>query len=198
MRLKMILAGVIIFASSLSNVANAHLIAFGWKDLGNGSIVMYGQHWHGNQGTAFSDNGGVRIGVWDNALTAANQNTASWQLFQWTSVINDMGGNTAQNDALVTLGTLDGYAKDANWRESSTENDWFLTSPLVLGNGNWGLYTGTGCCVDTMTRAGLFTISGISSVPDGTGPGNVTVPEPSTLAIFAFGMIGLASRRFKK
>ncbi|TWX66411.1 PEP-CTERM sorting domain-containing protein [Colwellia sp. C1TZA3] len=27
---------------------------------------------------------------------------------------------------------------------------------------------------------------------------NVLVPEPSTLAIFALGMIGLASRRFKK
>ena len=27
---------------------------------------------------------------------------------------------------------------------------------------------------------------------------NIDVPEPSTLAIFALGMIGLASRRFKK
>jgi hypothetical protein len=28
--------------------------------------------------------------------------------------------------------------------------------------------------------------------------GTTSVPEPSTLAIFALGLIGLASRRFKK
>lgn len=197
--LKLALAGLIISVSSLTNVANAHLIAFGWKDLGNGSIEMYGQHWHGDQNSPYSDNGGVRIGVWNNALSAANQDTASWQLFQWTSLINNMGGNTAQNDALVTAGTLDGYAIDpGHWSDSSAENDWFVTSPLVLGNGSWGLFTGTGCCVDTMSYAGLFTLTGIESVKDGTGPGNVGVPEPSTFAIFALGMIGLASRRFKK
>ncbi|MBA6384141.1 PEP-CTERM sorting domain-containing protein [Colwellia sp. BRX10-6] len=31
-----------------------------------------------------------------------------------------------------------------------------------------------------------------------TSPRTAEVPEPSTLAIFALGMIGLASRRFKK
>lgn len=31
-----------------------------------------------------------------------------------------------------------------------------------------------------------------------TGPSTVSVPEPFTLAIFALGIIGLASRRFKK
>ena len=37
------------------------------------------------------------------------------------------------------------------------------------------------------------------SVAQPSGPGgNVDVPEPSTLAIFALGMIGLASRRYKK
>jgi len=198
MKLKMILAVITLSAYSLLNVANAHLVAFGWKDLGNGTISMYGQHWHGNQSSAYSANGGVRIGVWDPALSPAAQNTASWQLFQWTSVINDMGGNTAANDALVTAGTLDGYAIDpSNWSNNNNQNDWFVTSPLVLGNGTWGLFTGTNCCIDTMSRPGLFTISGISSVPGGTGPGN-PVPEPSTLAIFALGIMALASRRFKK
>ncbi len=198
MKLRMILAVITLSAYSLLNVANAHIVAFGWKDLGNGTISMYGQHWHGNQTTPSSANGGVRIGVWDPALTAANQNTASWQLFQWTSLINDMGGNAAANDALVAAGTLDGYATDpSNWSSNNFHNDWFVTSPLVLGNGTWGLFTGTNCCIDTMSRPGLFTISGISSVPGGTGPGN-PVPEPSTLAIFALGIMALASRRFKK
>lgn len=199
MKLKVFLAGLIIATCNLTNVANAHLIAFGWDDLDNGTIEMYGQHWHGDQSSAFSDNGGVRIGLWDNALSAGNQNTASWQLFQWTSFINNMGGNTAQNDALVSAGTLDGYAIDVgNWRNDSSHNDWFKTSPLVLGNGSWGVFTGTACCADTMTTPIQITLTGISSVQSGTGPGSVSVPEPSTLAIFALGMIGLTSRRFKK
>ncbi|WP_299661954.1 PEP-CTERM sorting domain-containing protein [uncultured Psychromonas sp.] len=198
MKFKIILAGLILATYSLTNIANAHLIAFGWKDLGDGTISMYGQHWHSNQTTAYSDNGGVRIGVWDNTLSAASQNTASWQLFQWTNVINDMGGNTTQNDALVTAGILDGYAIDTNyWSNNSSQNDWFSTGPLVLGNGSWGLFTGTGCCVDTMSEAGLFDITGISSVPDGTGPG-ANIPEPSTMAIFALGLFCLISRKFKK
>jgi len=199
MKLKMILAGAIIFASSLTNVANAHLIGFGWDDLDDGTISVFGQHWHGDQTSPYSDNGGVRIGVWDDSLSAAAQDTASWQLFQWTSVINNMGGDTAQNDALVTAGTLDGWAKDeGNWRNLSSDNDWFVTSPLVLGNGSWGLFTGTSCCVDTMTAPIKVALTGISSVAGGTGPSSASVPEPSTLAIFALGMMGLVSRRFKQ
>jgi len=37
----------------------------------------------------------------------------------------------------------------------------------------------------------LYTISNVNSVP-------LNVPEPSTLAVFALGIMGLASRRFKK
>ena len=198
-KLKLALAGLIISVSSLTNIANAHLIAFGWDDLDDGTISIYGQHWHGDQNSPYSDNGGVRIGIWNNALSAANQDTASWQLFQWTSLINNMGGNMTQNNALVAAGTLDGWVTDpGHWSDSSAENDWFITSPLVLGNGSWGLFTGTGCCVDTMSSAINVTFTGISSVSDGTGPDSVSVPEPSTFAIFALGMIGLASRRFKK
>lgn len=197
--LKIILAGLILSAYSLANVANAHLIAFGWKDLGNGTIEMYGQHWHGDQATAYSDNGGVRIGAWDNNVSAAAQNTPSWQLFQWNSVMNNAGGDTTQNDALVTSGVLDGYAiEPSHWSNNSGQNDWFITAPLVLGNGTWGLFTGTGCCVDTMTEAGLFNISGISSVPSGTGPGSVGVPEPLTFAILGFGILGLGFSRALK
>lgn len=60
--------------------------------------------------------------------------------------------------------------------------------------------------------AGSFTLTGFrigtaAGTIDGTGAGTVnqsqvsvtqSVPEPSTLAIFALGIMGLASRRFKK
>lgn len=28
--------------------ANAHLVSFGWKDQGNGTVVLWGEHWHGD------------------------------------------------------------------------------------------------------------------------------------------------------
>lgn len=185
-------AGAIFCAASFS--ASAHLVSFGWKDQGNGTIIMYGQHWHGNQASPYSDNGGVRIGVYGTDDT-------TWQLFQWTGVQNDWGGNTTQNDALVANGDLDGYAVDlGNWNNDSSENDWFYTAPLVLGNGTWGLFTGTSCCVDTMTAPGEFVISGIGSVDPGTGPGKPTtsVPEPGTIGLFATGLFGLIAVRRRR
>ncbi|HTN32688.1 MAG TPA: PEP-CTERM sorting domain-containing protein [Marinobacter sp.] len=185
--------GTLFVFASLS--ASAHLIAFGWKDQGNGTIVMYGQHWHGDQTTAYSDNGGVRIGVFGTDET-------TWQLFQWTNVINNWGGDTTQNDALVAAGELDGYAIDpGNWSNLSSENDWFSTDPLVLGDGTWGLFTGTGCCVDTMSAPGEFVITGIGSVDPGTGPGTApgtAVPEPGTIGLLAMGLLGLITVRRRK
>lgn len=44
----------------------------------------------------------------------------------------------------------------------------------------------------------LFTAHNVSAFNQEHSTGRVNVPEPSTLAIFALAMIGLASRRFKK
>lgn len=174
-----------------ASTANAHLTAFGWKDNGNGTITMFGQHWHGDQTEPSTANGGVRIGVFGTDDTL-------WPVFQWTGFFNNEGGTTAGMDAMITAGRLTGYAVDpGNFSNSAFENDWFFTDPLVLGNGTWGLFTGTNCCIDTMSGPGEFTLTGITSIPGGTGPGGV-VPEPASLALLGIGMAGLAASRRRK
>lgn len=175
----------------VASTANAHLVAFGWKDNGNGTVTMWGEHWHGDQSAPSTANGGVRIGIY-------GTDPSTWSLFQWTGFQNNLGGTTAGMDAMVTAGTLTGYATEpVNFSNSADENDWFFTDPLVLGNGTWGLFTGTNCCIDTMSAPGQFVITGITSVPGGTGPGGV-VPEPASLALLGIGMAGLAASRRRK
>ena len=168
------LCASVVALASFSSAANAHLVTFGWKDNGNGGVTLYGEHWHGDLSSAFSDNGGI---------TVSNGSTSVF--VNWTGVINNVD--------VADMG-LTGYFADPGNGGSGAYDDWMYTVPLALGNGTYSFFTGTNCCVDTMTDGLTFTVTGVTSVDPGT-IGNA-VPEPATWAMMigGFGMVGGAMR----
>lgn len=173
------LAASAVALASFSSAAGAHLVQFGWQDNGAGGVTLYGEHWHGDLTSAYSDNGGIHI----TPVSFAGPTVTA----QWTSVIN--------NATTASLG-LTGSQCDPGNSGCDFYNDWMVTVPIALGNGVYDFFTGTGCCVDTMSQAVRVTITGVTSVPPGT-IGSGAVPEPSTWAmmILGFGAVGATLRR---
>ena len=167
----------------LSSVANAHLVTLGWKDNGNGSVTLWGEHWHGDQSSPYSDNGGISI--YDNSSNFLYQ-------VQWTGFVNN-----SDRDTMLANNSLTGFQAGFNG-DFSYYDDWFYTDALVIGNGTYNFFTGTNCCVDTMDKMFNVTLKGITSVPDGTGPGSVNVPEPSSLALLGLCLFGVGLMRRRK
>lgn len=175
--------GLAVAASALlvSGVANAHLVTLGWKDNGNGSVSIWGEHWHGDQYSTYSDNGGLHV-YSDAGLTNELFN------FQWQTVQNNYGTRAD----LLANDTLTGYA-DGFHGDYYNYTDWFVTDALALGNGTYWFFTGTNCCVDTMDHAVQITVTGVTSVPPVT-----SVSEPATFALMGLGLLGLGWSRSRK
>ena len=166
-----------------STVAQAHLVTFGWKDHGNGTVTLWGEHWHGNQSGPSTANGGIHISQGGIPLFTA----------QWTGFLNN-----SDRDDMLTSGVLTGWDDNTGNAGSGANDDWFFTDPLVIGNGTWDFFTGTNCCIDTMLTPVQITLTGITSVPPGTGPGAPgAVPIPAAALLFAPALLGFFGLRRK-
>lgn len=160
--------------TSIGTAASAHMVQFGWEETATGT-VLWAEHWHGDLGAPYTANGGLHI------TDVATMNTIT---VQWTGVLN----NTLEG-ALNLTGSQD----DPGNPGANTYNDWMFTTAIPLGNGVYDFFTGTNCCVDTMSQPVRVTITGITTQPPGIGG----VPEPSTWAmmLIGFGATGYAMRR---
>lgn len=191
-------ATAVLLAGSIG--AAAHTVTFGWTDNGNGTITLWNEHWHGDQvfpcseGIRCSDNGGLTIsgnGTNDPAAYGLNPYT-----IQWAGTVNNR-----DRDAMIADKTLTGYTDDPDNETGVRYNDWLYTQPLTLGDGFWYFFTGTNCCIDTMSHPVLVELKGIGSVDPGTGPGPVdpsAVPLPATLPLVAVGPVFLAVLRRRR
>ena len=162
-----------IAAAGFGSVANAHMVAFGWQETLAGT-VLWAEHWHGDLTSAYSDNGGLHI---TDVATLASITV------QWHGVVN----NTAEAGLALT-----GAQADPGNCCRGAYNDWMFTDPIPLGNGIYDFFTGTACCVDTMSNPVRVTITGLT-LPPGIGG----VPEPASWAmlIAGFGLTGAVMRR---
>ena len=176
------LAGAVALAA-VTTTAQAHLISFAWTDNGNGTVRLWGEHWHGDLSAPSTANGGITITDLSGSITPFTA--------QWTGHLNN-----SDRDAMVSAGTLTGFADAGNG--FAKYGDWMYTEDLVIGNGDWQFFTGTNCCIDTMGAPVSVTLTGITSVDAGTGPSSA-VPEPGTLAVIGLAIGGLGfGRRFVK
>ncbi len=195
--IRFLITAALAFAA-VTGSAFAHTVTIGWTDNGNGTVTLWNEHWHGdhpfpcNEGILCSANGGLTI---SGDGTAGGYGVNPYTV-QWAGTLN----NTDRDD-MIADGTLLGYEDDPGNAGGGTYDDWLFTAPLVIGDGIWFLFTGTNCCIDTMTHPIMITLSGITSVDPGTGPGDPNVvPIPAALPLFATALaaFGFADRRRRR
>jgi len=113
-------------------------------------------------------------------------------------------GNFYNRGSVLFFSDTYQQVRQLGFDDGSVGDDGSLGGLFVIGAGSWDMPTVAGWDLygefsgdATIYRALGYNAQANNAIPVATT--NLTsVPEPSTLAIFALGIIGLASRRFKK
>ena len=209
--LKLSLIAFVLSVGSLANVANAGLILdassgnvtgdrrvwnLGWSFSVTSQLSIDGLGLFDTGADGFSNQSGYEVGLWnnnsgalltsvivDNSATsyASVNNLGQWLFADISELILNVGSYTV------------GY-----FRSNNTDT-WLIGSTPVGLNPN--ITFGDRLESRGASLAQPFSVTGNSNGHFGPNlrvVNSQSVPEPSTLAIFALGMIGLASRRFKK
>ena len=186
------LAGIILATSCLVNVANAGLITYTdstntwvYSDFLNTGVDDYTRTGSG----VLANDGGTLIGggshfLWNSGLRGGGVATHDWSSYtdyyfpggyqievigaKWTNIDVRSQGNQGEG--------IFGYQHEGNTR--------LVGAPIADGT----------------VLDGVFTLdnSGANATWSYTENSTSQIPEPSTIVIFALGVLGLASRRFKK
>jgi hypothetical protein len=172
-KMKKLLGSLLLMMGCISMQASAHLIYFAYDDLGDGTVDFYAQHYHSvTEGTGSGFKFTNDSDPTDTYLSIWDDTVAAKSIDDFSGFFTQ-GWDLAIGNATYT-DTYAGY--------------WLVARGVSLANGTYNVATVSPTAVDTpWTALPQVTITGVTSVP-----------EPSTLAIFALGMMGLASRRFKK
>jgi hypothetical protein len=202
MKFKFLKAAILGITVTLSNFANAGLITTTFAGgngqsgnmfdltIANNSLLLTGMD------VNINDTTNIEIYTRIGGYSGFENNAAAWNLMDAASVIGN-GANTASifdfNNFVLAANTTYGIYVTTRTGEMNYTNgsNSYSNSDLTLSAGIGKQYNS-----DT-------NFSGITFSPrtwNGTVRYDVltSVPEPSTLAIFALGLMGLASRRFKK
>jgi len=203
MNIKMLKAAFAGFIILISGFANATLINFEdiYSDLGEESDP--GSYYFLSHGVTFSGdyygvNGGVSngdVGNWDfdgtngSAYLGNNRVGGVTTTMSFTNIISSISFDLGENfddTNIFSINLFLGSALVDSQNLTVIDND--------NGTGTWETF-------NSSQQFDYITITGQGS--SGWGLDNIeftttAVPEPSTLAIFALGLMGLASRRLKK
>jgi hypothetical protein len=211
MNIKMLKAAFAGLALSVSGFANAGLIVNGSLTgaISNGGVPA---GWSSVRGSADTMNQNNNVGVPGlggfQATPSSSPDGGTWVGFARQGNFQETFGQLVSGFSIGGTYELSWYHGNFGYSNYNGANAIeVLLDNVVIGNGtllslssNWQAesisfeVTSLNHRIDFRLRdsaTSYHSIDGISLV-------QASVPEPSTLAIFALGMIGLASRRFKK
>jgi len=202
MKFQILRAAFVGLVMSVSSFANAGLISFDDAYLSGSPLSTFYSTGQGVTITGTSvgvvgGNGNGDPGNWN--LEGTNGSAFLGCHFSCTTALNF---NSIYNNASLDIG-MPGF----NWAADFTVN--ILLNNVITGTqtfnlssgpqnaGPWSSATFSGVDFNRIEILHNFSTTLAYGI-DNISFSSTTVPEPSTLAIFALGMIGLASRRFKK